>query len=331
MKFTEARLGRIFLLRLHDDDHLPDVLEAARLSKADLASHVVGEFPELQGIIGSLLALKQNLSPKTAQAIKEHWLPNQEQGDLPLSDEGALLALADKFDTLVGFFAVGLKPTSSSDPYALRRQAIGLLRIFLDRNIHLGLRSFFTQALSLFKDIDQPTIVNELVLFMGTRAKSYFADLAFNKEAIDAVFASQSDDLYDALLRLQALSELQHSHKAFASFAEVIKRCHGQVELSFAGSIQEDRLEHDTEKHLYDILVRVEKETSLYAVDHNWKAFLTSLLELREPIDALFSHVKVLADDPIERCNRLTLLHRIIILTSSFADVKRLTLSPASK
>lgn len=308
--------------------NLEDTLEAARLSKADLASQVVGEFPELQGTVGGLLALEQRFSPAVANAIKDHWLPNQEEGPLPYTDEAALLALADKFDTLAGFFAIGRKPTSSSDPYALRRQAIGIMRILLERRIHLSLHSFFAKTLILFQNpiADRTATISELVAFMATRAKSHFADLGFRKEAIEAVFTAQSDDLYDAFLRLKALTELQQSHAAFASFAEVIKRCHGQVELSYTGSIQENRLEDEAEKQLYTALIRIEKETRQYAEQHTWKGFLTSLLDLREPIDALFTKVKVLADDPVLRSNRLSLLHRVITLTDSFADVKRLSL-----
>ena len=308
--------------------HLDQTLEAARLSKSDLASQVVGEFPELQGIIGSLLAAEQGLPSSIAMAIREHWLPKQEEGALPSTPEGTLLALADKFDTLTGFFALGLKPTSSSDPYALRRQAIGVIRIILAHGIHLPLHETFSKTLTLFPSSllhgDRPAIIAELCSFVVARARALFVDLGMRKETIDAVFASQSDDLYDALLRVQALRELQHSAPAFSAFLEVLKRCLGQVDLAMVPHINSAKLTAASEKNLYTILEHAEKLCTEYALSHKWKDFLSTLLTLREPIDILFCEVKVLADDPEVCHNRLSLLRRSIGLCAAFADTRKL-------
>jgi glycyl-tRNA synthetase len=303
-------------------------IEAAHLSKADLASQVVGEFPELQGTIGSLLASEQSFPEAVADAIREHWLPKQEEGDLPVSEEGKLLALADKFDTLTGFFALGLKPTSSSDPYGLRRQAIGIVRIILSSNIHLPLHEIFSKTLSIFPPAllhgNRSDIVADLCSFVVTRARTLFADQGFRKETIDAVCSCQSDDLYDAYLRLQALTELHHSAPNFSAFLEVLKRCLGQVDFTYVPHMNPESIEAPSERNLLSVLEEAEMSCSEYAVSHEWKKFLNALLTLREPIDALFVEVKVLADDPRVCQNRLSLLRRIIGLCAAFADVRKL-------
>jgi glycyl-tRNA synthetase len=302
--------------------------EAARLSKADLASQVVGEFPELQGVIGGLLAREQGHSEALAKAIAEHWLPKQEDGPLPSSPEATMVALADKFDTLAGFFAVGLKPSSSNDPYALRRQAIGIARIVLTNHIHLPLKEIFAKSVNALpcsvRPSEQDGILSELCHFVVTRTKALCLEMGFRKESIDAVFGSQPDDLYDALLRLQALTTLTAEAPAFLAFLEVLKRCQGQVGLSFIPHIIPEKLEAAVDRTVLTAIERAEQQCAAYVQQHNWRGFLSALLSLREPIDALFTEVKVLADDPQVRQNRLSLLRRIIGLCSLFADVKKL-------
>ena len=282
-----------------------------------------------------LLAAEQGLPPPVATAIRDHWLPKQEEGPLPSSPEGTLLALADKLDTLIGFFAIGLKPTSSSDPYALRRQALGLVRILLSNKIHLSLRETIAKTLNLFPPsllhTERSELVAELSAFIVARARGLFLDKGFRKETIDAVLTSQSDDLYDALIRLDALSDLQHTAAALSAFVEVVKRCHGQVDLSFQPSIQPDAFEDDVEHVVFAALERTEKSFHEYARTHNWKEALSALLLLREPIDALFTKVKVLADDPVVRQNRLSFLRRMIGLCAAFADVKALAAAKGQK
>lgn len=301
-------------------------LEAAKLSKADIASQVVGEFPELQGTIGYLLASAQNYPKAVAEAIRDHWLPNHEAGDLPSTQEGSLLALADKFDTLTGFFSLGLKPSSSSDPYALRRQAIGIVRIVLSQKLHLNLRETFEKTLTLFSSStftsNKADIVQELITFTLARAKSHFADLGFRREDIEAVTSCQHDDLYDALLRLQALSSLIHSQTDFSAFLEVLKRCYGQVDASLTPRYYPEKLIDPAEQQLYQLLLHITSQTTSLIKQHDWTSYLQTLLLLQKPIDTLFSHVKVLADDPEVRSNRLSLLRDIMSLTSAFADIR---------
>jgi len=308
---------------------LTHAVQAAQLSKADLACLTVGEFPELQGVIGGLIAQEQKLPSSVSKAICEHWLPQHEQGDLPESPEGILLALSDKFDTLTGFFAIGMHPTSSSDPYALRRQAIGILRILLAKKIHLSIHDHFAKILNLFDPKiftkERSLIIDDLSEFVAARARSLFADMGYKRESIDAILIRQKDDIYDALLRLQALDQCIKSKEDFSAFLEVLKRCYGQADLSLAPSIDPSKFEEEAEKRLYKQLEQTEKETLLYAKEHKWEDFLHNLILLREPIDTLFSQVKVLADDPIIQRNRLSLLRKIIDICSTFADGKKLS------
>jgi len=310
---------------LYPSADLTELAEAAKLSKTDLASQVVGEFPDLQGRIGALLAKEQGLSDAIADAIEQHWLPKQEEGALASTPEGILLSLSDKIDSLAGFFAVGLQPSSSSDPYALRRQAIGLIRTLISHTIHMPLRESFAHALSLFdlslSTEQQEKIIEDLIGFISKRAISLFADSG-SKEACEAVLDRQDNDIYDALLRLQAIEA--YPKEELASFLEVLKRCYGQADLCSSTDIDVALLESSCEKELFDAIRSAKQEISQYAQRHLWTQVLESLTRLRNPINELFEQVKVLADDPAVRNNRLALLAAVIELCALFADGKKL-------
>ena len=304
--------------------NLDACLHAAQLAKADLATQVVSEFPELQGKIGELLAREQNLPNEIATAIYEHWLPLHEKDALPQSAEGMLLSLADRLDTLCGFFSVNLLPTSSSDPYALRRQAIGLIRIALTHHIHLSFHELFARTLNLFTPENREQTIQALTQFAETRAKMLFVEMGYKRDLIDAL---NIDDPYDALLKLTALDACKECAEEFAAFLEVLKRCYGQADLTLTPSIDPSRFKDASEKDLYSLLQKTEHICSECAQKHDWKTFLDHLIHLRQPIDTLFCQVKILADDPILRTNRLSLLSKIISLCSYFADGKKLIAS----
>lgn len=197
-------------------------VRAATLCKADLASELVGEFPELQGVVGKLYAEKQGEEPAVATAIEEHWMPRGERAPLPQTPSGQLVSLAEKFDNFLSCYALGLKPTSSSDPYALRRQGLGILKILIDSKTHLPLPRVlnaafhhFLEARELSADLKEQikthssTYVEEILSFLTARFRSLLQDEGFEKDAIEAVLVKGLDDPFDLLKKLQALAKFR--------------------------------------------------------------------------------------------------------------------------
>ena len=304
-----------------------DAKMAAQLSKADLVSQVVCEFPHLQGCIGSYLAKEQHLSDAVAKALEEQYLPKQEDGKVPSTHLSSIIALSDKIDTLAGFFARNLKPTSSNDPFALRRAAIGIIRILLHEKVHINIFDIFSKALSsygsLLKDISIENVAKELTVYMQSRLKPYLSEQALSKELLDAVISPETVDLYDGYLRAQALSSIQNSVTC-SEFLEVLRRCVGQVEENFDAKVRKDLLKEPAEIVLFDAIQKVTQETEKALSSSDYAAYLESLLQLKKPLSSLFDSVRILDEDLSLRQNRLSLLALIIRLSSRFANAKKL-------
>lgn len=296
------------------------------LSKADLASNVVGEFPELQGIVGALLAKKANLSSSISAAINDHWLPNLEGGPIPSTAEGSCISLADKIDTLMAFFALSLQPSSSHDPYALRRQALGIVRILIEGKHSLSLLPILEEAkrsiqLLLQKDLSSE-LISDLLRFINQRAKVYSTE-RYPKELVEAVFASPVDNLYQAESKLAALT-LLNSSKEGASFVEVLKRTLGQIE------------GHPKAVPNPSLFVDISEKTLLHAIEcalngkakafekNEFTPYLQLIISLQHPINDFFNKVHVLDEDPKIRSNRIALLWQIFDLVQTIADPKSL-------
>jgi glycyl-tRNA synthetase len=213
-------------------------LRGAHLCKADLASDLVGEFPELQGIVGKLYALKQGENPETAIAIDEHWMPRGEKAPLAKTPCGVIVSLADKIDNFLSCFSLDLKPTSSSDPYGLRRQAIGMLKMLIEGKYHLPLYKVFKEALELFlrnpelshksaKEIHekQQTILADILTFLTSRFRTILVEYGFEKDEIEAVLTQGFYDTYDLFRKIEAIHDFRTtSHDAFLSVLEIYTR-----------------------------------------------------------------------------------------------------------
>lgn len=306
-----------------DEKHLE---KAARLCKADLASHVVGEFPELQGIVGGLLAKHEGLDDTIAKAIREHWLPNQEGGALPSTMEGTILSLSDRIDTLVSFFALGLIPSSSHDPYALRRQALGVVRLLTEKKLSLSMKAILKQAQEglkhLFKEEVLIKACSEVNSFIQQRAKIYFNE-KFPKTLIDAVFAREGDNLYDIETKLESLKVLDTSEDG-KKFVEVLKRTLGQIEGMKPSPVNSALFADPTEAALFESIQKAEDKVS-YAQHHlQWHEAIQAILAIRGPLDNFFTSVHVLHENEQIRTNRLGLLWSICTLLHSIADPKML-------
>ncbi len=315
---------------------IKEISLAASLSKADLTSLLVGEFPELQGTIGRHLAESQKLSQHVAQAIEEHWLPNQEGGKLPSYIVGSIVSLADKLDTLSVFFTLGMKPTSSSDPFALRRAALGIVRILIEQKLSGSLEALIDHALELpmkeiskAQSIKRDSLRQEIASFIITRAKAYLCDRGFEKECVETVLSEsntsiRSVDLYDAFCRLEALSKLKRSPEQMKSFVEVLKRCIGQLDNPSIKPLQDgSKLKERSEIALYKAIEEITHSFGESEKLKSWDQALSHLLQLQKPIDDLFNEVKVLSTIQEEKERRLSLLQSALTLINRFGDMKR--------
>ncbi len=317
------------LLKLLGQEKLEKpALRAAELAKADLTTTLVGEFPELQGAIGRSYALTQGELPIVAQAIEEHWMPASEESLLPASELGAILSLADRIDNLLGCFSVGLKPTSSSDPQALRRQTLGLLRIILERNFTLNLRTLLEGARHHFAHMKDEAkwneVIEELLLFITTRARTVLQEMGFAKDAIEASLVTLCVDPCDERAKLQALEAFRRS-PSFAPLFEVYKRAKGQLEGAPQGAkVDESHLKESAEQQLYKQLLELSKHWKIWLEAKDYAAAYAALAKLQQPLDRLFEEVHILADEPALRRNRLALLQQVFAHFDALLDFGKL-------
>lgn len=272
------------------------VLRAGTLCKADIASELVQEFPDLQGTIGRHYGLHQKEDEEVAQAIEEHWLPKAEGGPLPQTDTGILLSLADKLDNLISYFKVGLKPTSSSDPYALRRQAIGVIKILIENRLSLDLNMIIQDE--------------EVLDFMTARAKGVLEDYGFQKDEIEASLQGRCTDPFDQYLKTEALNIFRGSDH-FGGLYEVYKRAKGQIGSEKTHSLRPNLLQEKAEKHLFDSLSSLKEPLKKVLSSRNYQGAFEYLAKLRSPLATLFDEVKILADEPQIRANRIALLQEV--------------------
>jgi len=296
---------------------------ASFLCKADLATLLVGEFPELQGAIGRCYALHHKEGVAVAQAIEEHWLPRFEADLLPTSKEGVLLSLADKLDNLIGYFAVGLKPSSSSDPYALRRQTLGILRLLIENKLSLPIAATLHQLLGHFSIPVSSSTVDEIISFMIPRLKTVFEEIGFKHDAIEASLHQVSLNPYDQYLRLQALAQFRDTED-FGKLYEVYKRAKGQLQEKVSHTFSTSLLQEEAEKALYAHLLSIKKNI-LYAFDHgDYTSGIKFLTSFQKPLALLFDEVKILCEDLAIRNNRLALLQEVFDLFGKLLDFSKI-------
>lgn len=305
------------------------VSQAALLCKADLASALVGEFPELQGTIGKYYALHQKEDKEVAEAIDEHWMPRSEGAPLPKTPTGILISLTDKIDNLISSYSVGLKPSSSSDPYALRRQSIGLIKIFIEEQKTVDLKKVLEEACEAFPKLKanpalKTTLVQEILSFITARAKSVFEELGFKKDEIEASLQGLCINPYDQFCKLKALHTFRSSGKEFAQLCEVYKRAKGQLEKPATTAFNPSLAIEPAEKELAAALDLLEK---------NWKGILQGckyleafqmIATLQAPLAKLFENVKILADDPEVRNNRIALLQKVFAHFQELLDFSKI-------
>jgi len=300
---------------------------AATLAKCDLVTRMVFEFPELQGLMGGYYATAGGESAEVAQAVAQHYRPTQAGAAIPEGAAGRAVALADKLDSLAGIFAIGQKPTASKDPYALRRAALGVLRICIEGGLDLDLRAVLLAALEA-----QPTgkrdaaTLEDLWTFVVDRLRGYCVDRGFGAEQFEALRPIGFSRPLDALRRIEALTVFQTTPAA-ASLAAADKRARNvlrQAQGQVAAAIDPARFELPSEQALLDALDASEQALAPLRAGADYTAMLQALSGLKGPVDAFFEGVMVMADDPAVRGNRLALLARLDAQCREVADLSAL-------
>ena len=298
---------------------------AALLAKCDLETGMVYEFPELQGIMGREYALLEGEDPRVATAIYEHYLPTQAGGVLPGDDVGAFVSIADKIDTICGCFAVGLIPSGTADPYALRRNAIGILSIILDRGYALSIPDLVSRSILLLEEKRQrpaADIESDVVTFIRLRLVNQLAQ-HYPADVVDAVLSASFAEPVDALARIKALSALRQ-RADFELLSVAFKRVGNIVKQREGHTVNADLLTENCEKDLYQQLQQVNNEVVVAVAKRDYVGALESVARLRTPIDTFFDDVMVMVDDEEIRNNRLALLTSIHDLFKEIADFSRL-------
>jgi len=304
---------------------------AARLAKADLTSGMVGEFPELQGTMGRYYALAAGEPPEVAEAIAEHYAPLGPNDRCPSAPVSVAVALADKIDTLVGFWAIGEPPTGSKDPYALRRAALGAIRLILENKLRLPLTPVIEQARALHRDLAGPAITASLLEFFADRLKVALKDRGVRHDLISAVFAlGGEDDLVRLLARVEALQDFLNSEDG-ENLLTAYKRAENIVRIeekrdgkSYREDLRPDRLIEPIEKTLANDLYEATSGAKEALGAEEFSLAMEAMAKLRRPVDEFFDHVMVNTDDADLRANRLRLLSAIGDTLGQVADFSRI-------
>jgi len=298
---------------------------AARLCKADLVSAMVGEFPEVQGIMGREYALLEGEEHAVANAIAEHYLPTQAGGELPTSDIGAFVSIADKLDTICGCFGVGLIPTGAADPYALRRATIGIIAIILDREYRLSLPVLVSRSLELLSaKLTRPreqVAADVLEFFRGRFINLLGNDFA--GDVVDAAVSAGFDDLMDVRARISALAQFRN-HPDFEPLTVAFKRVGNIIKEGTDAPVDPALFLDAAEKGLYEAFQSVKSTVDAMTSAGAYLDALVGIATLRGPVDAFFDQVMVMAEDLQVRTNRLALLTAIARMFGRIADFARI-------
>ncbi|HMW23922.1 MAG TPA: glycine--tRNA ligase subunit beta, partial [Burkholderiaceae bacterium] len=298
---------------------------AAQLAKTDLLTDMVGEFPELQGIMGGYYARHEGLRDGVAIAIEDHYKPRFAGDALPRNHSGTVLALADKLETLVGLFGIGQLPTGDKDPFALRRHALGVIRLLVEKNLPLSLPEMLAAAVPAFGElIEDPR--QALADFFQDRLAVSLREQGYSAQEVDAVLALRPERLGDVPRRMAAV-------RAFAALAEapslaaankrvsnILKKAEGEVQAKIDASL----LKEAAEQQLAAALAEVQPQADRLFELQDYAASLQALAVLKAPVDAFFDAVMVNAEDPALRANRLGLLKTLHEAMNRVADLSRL-------
>jgi len=329
-----SHLGRLWFAK--DWKELePGASRAARLAKADLASEMIKdgkEFTGLQGVMGARYAEAAGEAPELARALIEQYLPRGANNELPETPSGTLLAFADRLDSVVGCFAAGFVPSGSQDPYALRRAANGMIRLLMEKRLHISLRQFVRYAITALPDsVRREGLETEILSFLNERIAFFLRERGMTYDVVEAVLGADADDPLDALVRAEALAKIRASEDlerlvvGFKRAANILKGI--DIE-DLPGLTHPDFLKGaaPAEERLFTSILETERDLARARETKDYPAMLTTLLQLRAPIDQFFDDVMVMSEDPSERRRRLALLAAARALFQDLFDPARIVI-----
>ena len=302
------------------------VRRAADLCKADLMSDMVGEFPKLQGVMGRYYAQLQQEEQSVCDAIEQHYWPRHAGDRLPQGPIAQALALADRLDSLIGIFGIGEKPGGDKDPFALRRAALGVLRIIVENRLTLDLRDLCQAAADGYhKQIDAAAVIDEVIDYVFDRLRAYYQEQGIGFDIVDAVAYSRPGQLYDCDLRIRALLEFQ-SHEAALALAAANKRIGNILKKQdkIADTVDRSLLLESAETQLYEQLLERADSVRQQFAQGEYLQGLERLAELRPAVDLFFDEVMVMVDDEALKNNRLALLDQLLQSFRLVADFSRI-------
>jgi len=325
-------IGTALARALGKEEAVADVVEAARLAKTDLTTGMVGEFPELQGVMGGHYARLEGLKPEIADAVEDHYRPIGASEDMPRSDVGAIVAIADRLHALVGIVGVGEKATGAADPFGLRRAAIGILRVLLDRGYHLSLSAAVEATLDALQGVrlaaDRAVVAEQVLDFVRGRLRALWGE-QFDADLVEAVLGAGFDDVVDARKRLEALAEVKR-RPDFAPLAVAFKRVANIQDKGGSGAGAPDHVlfQEDAEGRLHDVLSEIRSRVGIEKQAKNYVAALRAIAEIKPAVDEFFDKVLVMAEDEAVRRNRLALMREVSALFADVADFRKIQAEP---
>lgn len=330
------RLEKIceYLAEIVDPSLKEKLKRAGQLAKVDLVSEMVGEFDDLQGIMGGIYARKKGEDPVVCDAIYEHYLPTGVDSPLPNTLGGALLSIADKMDNIIGCFGLDMIPTGAQDPHGMRRQVLGITRIILDKTLNFSLFDAFSKVFDIYGDISwknsKEKTMELLRDFVAGRLKGYFQSLDYPTKIVDAIVSANIDNIYltkkrlDGLLEFSKEPEFEKAVLTFKRVDNIIKKQGLQAEGELTGDFEINRLIEEEEKKLAKAISHMEDKWNELYEQEDFKGLFMLLNELRPVVDEFFDKVMVMCDDVGLRKNRLNLLFAIVKRLSLLADFSAL-------
>lgn len=299
---------------------------AALLCKADLVSDMVGEFADLQGVMGRYYANEHKEDAEVANAIEEHYLPRFAGDQLPSTNSGIWLSMADRIDTLVGLFGIGQPPSGSKDPFALRRAALGLLRVIIEKDIDVSLSTLIKASASLHLSLTDSDVESKVLTFILERLRAWYADQGVRAETLLAVLNTDIDNPLDINRRVQAVTAFASLEQADALAAanKRVRNLLAKQDNKPASAVRTELFADPAETLLADAIGKQQASIGPLLDQHEYAKALTLLAELRGPVDAFFDNVMVLDEDPDIRANRLALLQQLQDLFGQIADISQL-------
>lgn len=304
---------------------LPNLDRAAYLSKADLTTAMVFEFTELQGIMGRYYANLSNEPSEVAEAIYEHYLPRFAGDELPSTNEGIILALSDRLDSVAGFFAIGIQPTGSQDPYALRRQALGILNIMMEKKLDVRLFDLLDLALENFdfEDMDKQSVKSDLMSFFELRLKNLFTDMGIRYDVVDAIINIEDSNPFDLLIRAKDLDAWVKNNSVTEAL-QTFSRISNISKEAIAGKVDEALFAHDSEAKLNTAYNSIKAEVEAMLARREYVKALELLISIKDSVDVFFDSVMIMDENMDIRANRLAMLSNIRTTMESVADLSKI-------